>query len=66
MPEKIRKQKKKEALGAMEKIVYVCLTCGHVGCTANAGKHSKYHWKATGHPLRFTPHPGASASLQVW
>ena len=33
--------------------VWVCLSCGHVGCSRYASSHALHHFYAKGHPIVF-------------
>ena len=40
---------------------WMCLTCGHVGCGRNDGKHALSHSVSTGHPIVTSPQLGGGS-----
>ena len=46
---------------AMHKTLWVCLTCGFVGCGRYSNKHSVAHFEETGHPYSLE-----LATLRIW
>ena len=46
---------------AMHKTLWVCLTCGFVGCGRYSNKHSVAHFQETGHPYSLE-----LATLRIW
>jgi len=46
---------------AMHKTLWVCLTCGFVGCGRYSNKHSIAHFQRTGHPYSLE-----LATLRIW
>jgi len=48
-------------LCALQETLWVCLTCGFVGCGRYSNKHAAHHFQETGHPYSLE-----LATLRIW